>query len=190
MSEAVGRSQRLQAYAETFGEPDHEASARLRERVRQFMHERDQRRRRWRHWLQAAAVTAIALSGATVWALRRDAPIDPEAGAIVTDDTVQTLELSDGRIVLVAARTRLQVVRDDEAGLVIALEAGEIELGESEHARPARIDCGEHAIALAGDGVRVRQTGGVPMVVVRSGAVQLSGPGLPAGGVRLSAARR
>lgn len=191
MNDTLERSRPMEAYAESYGEPDMETTSRMRSRILDYMEDRAAGRQRWRHWVQAViAVCVIGAGAAGVWSWSRDGePVEDAragAGVIATVEQAQEVELEHAGTVRLLPHSGIRIRRDTPDAAVIELLEGEIEVRvDDAEALDYRIDTGDHEVEVHGSRVGVRRTRGVPLVTVYAGYARLHGPDLPAEGVRI-----
>lgn len=135
--------------------------------------------------LRLAGALVAALVIAWLWLGRAD----DERGTIALHSGAsgKGVELADDGRLWLESHTRIELAAD-EHGATVDLYEGEVELAV--HARPGarwvvRVD--GHAVEAVGTRFRVRRTGDAPDVSVEEGVVVVTGPAVPAGGLRVSA---
>lgn len=192
MSKPIERSQSMTAYAQTFGDPDHETTSRLRKNLRQLVVEREASRARRRHWMQAALVVGglTILGAGAVWmqsGAGSEASVNApdEDGVVSTGEHAQRIELADGGRLELGPHTRIRILADDGERTSIELLAGVLEV-DAAHVVHVQVD--RYRVETDGATLELRPTRGVPLVDVRIGAARVYGPDLPEGGVKVSPA--
>lgn len=195
MNDPAERSRPMSVYADTYGEPDFETTSRMRSRIMGYLEEREADRRRFRHWVQAVVVTlVIGVAGVGIWLWQSGGDegqgAEDAAGVLATVGHAQEVKLERDDRVLLLPHSGIRVRRDDGDAAVIELLEGELELRLDEvGARTVRVGVGDYEVDVHAARVSIRRTRGVPLVTVYEGFVRLSGPQLPADGIRIAPAQ-
>lgn len=183
----------LDIYAEGYGGPDLETTARARKRVQAYARERASRRTRCLCRVQGVVATML-LGGAAlgIWAAVSggevtERPPQHTGGAmVVTDQDPQEVRLVGGGTMRVTSHSKVQL-GDPTGNSAIDLEAGTVEVTLPERPEPWRFRSGDYALHAAGAAFRMERRNGAPRVTVQQGTVTLFGPDLPDAGVEIAA---
>jgi ferric-dicitrate binding protein FerR (iron transport regulator) len=183
----------LDIYAEGYGGPDLETTARARQRVQAYARERASRRTRWLYRVQGLVAAALVGGAALgIWAAVSEgehagAPKEHASGpVVVTEKDPQEVSLAGGGTMRVAPHSRVRL-GEPEGGSAIDLLAGTVEVTLPEREEPWRFRSGDYALHADGAGFLVERRNGAPRVTVRAGTVTLFGPDLPDAGVEIVA---
>jgi ferric-dicitrate binding protein FerR (iron transport regulator) len=182
----------MSVYADTYGEPDFETTSRMRSRIMGYLEERENDRRRVRHWVQAVAVTLVlGVAGVGIWLWQAGGDDRQEAtdaaGVLATVGHAQEVKLERDDRVLLLPHSGIRIRRDDGEAAVIELLEGELELRlDDVDVRAVQVRVGSYEIDVHAVRVSVRRTRGVPLVTVHDGSVRLTGPELPADGIQIA----
>jgi ferric-dicitrate binding protein FerR (iron transport regulator) len=186
MMDDASLSRSISAYVDTFGEPDHETTSRMRKRLTDFVEAEEGRRRRRRTTLVWVAV-GVALLGVGSFAAARLGFVGGSGPAQISGGASgQTVEIpGHGRLEL-APGAQLRIEGDLAAGGALELGAGSAQLDLPKGAA-VRLRSGGYELELEDARVVVRHTDSLPVVDVLRGRVRLFGPDLPLSGVWLGA---
>jgi ferric-dicitrate binding protein FerR (iron transport regulator) len=175
MSEAAEKTESLRDYAEMLGSPDANTTGRMRARLDEFMRRRTRARRRRVRLAIAAVVLGAAFATALAIGLREDPP------HAITAESERAIELGGARLVLRAGASVRTDPADDGR---IELLAGELEVTVA-GGRSFAVTSGEFEVRADRGRFVVRHTDALPMVTVLRDDAVVTGPGLPAAGVRV-----
>lgn len=176
-------------YGQAVTQTDRELAPRLERRLRQRLDAAHGERRARRQLLRwGAAVVAAAAAFVLVWATAIHRPAPLQAVRVHTGARAQEVSLPHQGQLLVAANSDVELQASPETGAVVELRRGEVTLRVHRAAGNRwRVRSGPYEVEALGTKFRVRWTPAVPDVSVEEGVVLLTGPSLPADGVRIRA---
>jgi transmembrane sensor len=180
------------AYGQALAGPDEMTSRRLEREV--LAQSAAPPRRRGVGWARAGIIGfAAVLVAALTFAIVRpgSSPPEPAVVTVATTTHAQDLALPRDGVLRVEPGSRVDVRVSDETGAIVRLLDGEVSLHvRAGHGMRWIVDVDDYSVEALGTRYRVRRTDAAPAVHVDEGVVRLIGPGLPAEGMRISAAGR
>jgi len=169
----------MRAYADAFGDPSRDVSARMEKRLEAMIAKEEAGGDRRRPWLVWAVV--VALIGGTGLALGLWLGGARGDGVVAASSSAQRLRLAAGSAVL---RPGAEVrVLHDEGRSVLELRAGMIELDADRSGPGVQVLSGPYTVEASDARLQIEHSEGVPVVTVSSGEAIVRGPDLPPTGV-------